>query len=196
MRYFKARAQRAADEGDDEAELRCLVLARALCDDQDHELLYDQAVAAHERHELPQALALYERARALEWRDPRVHTNFAVVRQQLGMAPETASAMVPGHATASASGHVVPTRSAQTMRSETTRDGAPEAATSGIAPLERQAARLENGLHGESTRDGAPDAAAPLQRLEKLEERLGPTSGTLIGTLEAGARPRAQGLYL
>ena len=104
MRYFKARAQRAADEGDDEAELRCLVLARALCDDQDHELLYDQAVAAHERHELPQALALYERARALEWRDPRVHTNLAVVRQQLGMAPETASAMVPGHATASASG--------------------------------------------------------------------------------------------
>ena len=92
MRYFKARAQRAADEGDDETELRCLVLARALCDDQDHELLYDQAVAAHERHELPQALARYARARALEGRDPRVHTNLAVVRQQLGMAPETAMA--------------------------------------------------------------------------------------------------------
>jgi hypothetical protein len=136
---------------------------------------------------------MYERARALEWRDPRVHTNLAVVRQQLGMAPETAPAMVPGHAAASsASGHVAPTRSAQTMRSETTRDGAPEAANRGLAPLERQAA-LKNGLHGESTRDGAPDAAAPLQC---LEERLGPTSGTLLGTLEAGARPRAQGLYL
>ena len=161
MRYLKARAQRAADEGDDETETRCLVLARALCDDQDHELLYDQAVAAHERHELPQALALYERAHALEWRDPRVHTNLAIVRQQLGTAPVTASAMVPGHAAASASGYVVPTRSAQTLRSETTRDGAPEAATMGLTPLERLAA-LENGLHGESTRDGAPDSAAPL----------------------------------
>ena len=107
------------------------------------------------------ALALYERARALEWRDPRVHTNLAIVRQQLGTAPVTASAMVPGHAAASASGYVVPTRSAQTLRSETTRDGAPEAATMGLTPLERLAA-LENGLHGESTRDGAPDSAAPL----------------------------------
>ena len=41
VRHLKRRAQSAADQGDTDTERHCLQLARALCDDSDHELLYD-----------------------------------------------------------------------------------------------------------------------------------------------------------
>ena len=58
----RGKAQRAAEEGDDASELRYLELARAVCDDHDHELLYDAAVALHNGGEVRRALGLYERA--------------------------------------------------------------------------------------------------------------------------------------
>ena len=75
------RAQRAAEEGDVEGELRCLTLARALCDDQDHEVLYDQAVGEHDRGHLASAIELYEQAERISGgRDPRVGKNLAAAR--------------------------------------------------------------------------------------------------------------------
>ena len=93
VRHFKARAQRLADEGDEVGELHCLALARALCDDSDHELLYDQAVGMHERGELLDALELYERAHALSHgRDARVANNLAAVRNELEQGEGTRDA--------------------------------------------------------------------------------------------------------
>ena len=85
VRHFKARAQRASDEGDAATEQRCLTLARALCDDTDHELLYDQAVAAHQAGALDEARVLYERALDINDRDSRVYKNLAAVLRQLGL---------------------------------------------------------------------------------------------------------------
>ena len=80
VRHLKSRAQRAAEEGDHETETACLELARAVCDDGDHELLYDQAVGMHERGELAQALELYERAAVLNARDHKLNANLAAAR--------------------------------------------------------------------------------------------------------------------
>jgi len=86
VRHFKARAQRAAEEGDVVAERRYLELARALCDDSDHELVYDQAVALHDRGEVREALALYEHAASLNGRDVRLWRNLEAARRDLGLS--------------------------------------------------------------------------------------------------------------
>ena len=84
LRHFKSRAQRSAEDADEAGELRCLTLARALCDDCDHELLYDQAVGLHDRGDLPQAVQLYERAQEIaRGRGPRITSNLAAARQQM-----------------------------------------------------------------------------------------------------------------
>ena len=84
VRHLKARAQRLSEEGDVEGEVRCLTLARTLCDDADHELLYDQAVGEHERGNLDAAVALYERAYAINPSDQRVVKNMAAARKAMG----------------------------------------------------------------------------------------------------------------
>ena len=99
VRHLKARAQRLSEEGDVEGEVRCLTLARTLCDDADHELLYDQAVGEHERGNLDAALALYERAYALNPMDGRVAKNMAAARKSLGVLDPTAKATVDEQAT-------------------------------------------------------------------------------------------------
>ena len=84
VRHFKARALRAAEEGDEDEEIKCLTLARALCDDADHELLYDQAVGEHERGQLQPAIELYEKADAIaQGRDIRIRRNLAAARAAL-----------------------------------------------------------------------------------------------------------------
>ena len=85
VRHLKSRAQRLADEGDTAGERHCLELARVVCDDADHELLYDQAVGHHDRGELHAAWALYNQADQLAGgRDARVATNLAALRTQMG----------------------------------------------------------------------------------------------------------------
>jgi Flp pilus assembly protein TadD len=84
IRHFKARALRLAEEGDETGELRCLTLARALCDDSDPELIYDQAVGEHERGNLESALSLYEHALQINEHDVRIRKNLAAVRAALG----------------------------------------------------------------------------------------------------------------
>ena len=84
VRHLKARAQRLAEEGDEEGEAKCLTLARILCDDSDHELVYDQAVGEHERGNFDAALALYERAYAINPNDQRVVKNMAAARNAIG----------------------------------------------------------------------------------------------------------------
>jgi len=84
IRLLKARAQRLSDEGDEAGEMHLLNLARDLCEDCDHELLFDQAVSEHERGNLEVALALYEQADSIALgRDHRVTTNLAAVRAEL-----------------------------------------------------------------------------------------------------------------
>ena len=86
VRHLKARAQRLAEQEDAEGEQRCLKLARALCDDSDHELLYDQACGELERGELQAAHALLAQADDIaRGRDPRVRTNLAHVQEALGL---------------------------------------------------------------------------------------------------------------
>ena len=83
VRHLKMRAQRAAEEGDDASELRYLELARAVCDDHDHELLYDAAVALHNGGEVRRALGLYERAARMNGRDVKVQRNLEAARRQV-----------------------------------------------------------------------------------------------------------------
>lgn len=71
LRHFKTRAHRLVEEGDAAGELRCLSLARALCDDMDPDLLFDEAVGLEERGEKPAAAELYRRAHALNPADTR-----------------------------------------------------------------------------------------------------------------------------
>ena len=83
VRHFKNRALRLAEDGDADGERQCLELARALCDDHDHELLYDQAVGEHERGNWAAAADLYELALSVCKKtaavDPRVKNNLAAL---------------------------------------------------------------------------------------------------------------------
>jgi len=118
VRHLKARAQRLADDEDAAGEVRLLDLARAVCDDHDHELIYDQAVGAHERGELDHALELYELASHVSGGiDPRVATNLHAVRRTLGLECEQHEATAEEAAASAAEGAafdgvVYPTRAA------------------------------------------------------------------------------------
>jgi len=79
MRYLKRRAQMAADDGDIAQERQLLELARVLCDDDDHELLYDMAVGEAERGNTNEAVKLYEKSIQINSKDKRAAKNLAAL---------------------------------------------------------------------------------------------------------------------
>lgn len=104
---FKNRALRLAEEGDYDGEALCLSLAREVCDDADHELLYDVATAAHVRGEIAEAVPLYERAAILcGGVDKLLLNNLGAAYAQLGQRDDALAAfrcslqVAPGNAVA------------------------------------------------------------------------------------------------
>ena len=97
VRHLKGRAQRLAEEAAGMPESRAgarktlladeaqaMNLARALCDDNDHELVYDQACGLHERGEFEAARGLYELAdRICGGIDAKVQNNLREVMAAL-----------------------------------------------------------------------------------------------------------------
>ena len=73
VRHFKARASTLLQKDDFEGMTSCLDLARAMCNDADHELLCTQAVGERSRGNHEMARDLFERAYDLcGGRDPMV----------------------------------------------------------------------------------------------------------------------------
>lgn len=81
--------EEAEDEAEDEdEELHNLLLALCATDEQDHEVWYDLGAREHTRGKTAEALALYERADALNPRDAALLSNKGVALLELGRRRE------------------------------------------------------------------------------------------------------------
>ena len=78
------------DDDDDEAdgEVQCLLHALQATDESDHEVWYDLGARAHDLGDTDEALRLYERACALNGRDPLLLSNMGVALLELGRPRE------------------------------------------------------------------------------------------------------------
>ena len=79
------------EDGDDEetdGEVQCLLHALQATDESDHEVWYDLGARAHDLGDTHEALRLYERACALNSRDPLLLSNMGVALLELGRPRE------------------------------------------------------------------------------------------------------------
>ena len=77
-----------ADGEDGDEELECLLHALHATDESDHEVWYDLGARAHDLGDADEALRLYERAVALNSRDPLLLSNMGVALLELGRPRE------------------------------------------------------------------------------------------------------------